>query len=420
MIKHIFKTLPVVGIFLFCLTSVYAQTNPDVLTLDAAGERLLQKNLSLEAARLEVSAAQQARVFARLRPRPGLTVSAENLRVSGETPFNRLIEVGAVVTQPIPLGGQTRARTEVADRTISLAEARLDGVLRLRLFEMRRTFFEALLAQTRLAIEEENSKNFDELLRYNETRLKEGDISPGEVLKLRLERIKYDSAIANARLSLRQAKIRLLELLGETDFTRIEQIALRETFDFRQFDLNLAALKQNALENRPEIRIAEAELSRAESVFRLETARGRGEIEPFAGYRRVGVDNTVLAGVNIPLPFGNRNQVAIAQAEADRKIAATAVQQSKNRTSAEIETAFLAFETSREQLKAYETGFLEQADESLRIAVLSYREGAIDLLNLLEAQRTRTDVRSSYYQTLLTYYTNLFQLELLTGTEIKK
>lgn len=418
--KQILKLLAVTGIFVFGLNLVSAQTNSDVLTLDAASEKLIQKNLSVEAARLEVSGAQQARAFARLRPRPSLNVSTENLRVAGETPFNRLYEVGAVVTQPIPLGGQTKARTEVADRTITLAEARLDGVLRQRLFEMRRVFYEALLSQTRLQIEEENSKNFNELLRYSEVRLKEGDISPGEMLKLRLERVKYDSALANVRLNLRQTKIKLLELVGETDFTRIEQIELRETFDFREFYLSLETLKQTALENRPEIKVAEAEFARAESVFRLERARSKGEIEPYAGFRRVGVDNTVLAGVNIPLPFGNRNQVAIAQAEADQKIAATALQQTKNRTLAEVETAFLAFETAREQLKVYDASILQQADESHDIALLMYREGVIDLINLLEAQRTRTDVRNTYYQILLSYYTSLFQLELLTGTEIKK
>jgi outer membrane protein, heavy metal efflux system len=419
--KKIFiRALPVIGIFIFSLTSLSAQTNSDILTLDTAGERLLQKNLSVEAARLEVSGAQQARVYARLRPRPGLTVSAENLRVAGETPFNRLYEVGAVVTQPIQLGGQRKAATEVADRTITLAEARLNNVLRLRLFEMRRTFFESLLAESRLKLEEENINNFDEFLRFSEVRLKEGDIAPGEVLKIRLERTKYVSAVANTRLNLRQSKIKLLELLGETDFTGIDRLELRESFDFRTFDLNLPALKQTALENRPEIKIAEAELERAESVLKMERARAKGEIEPYAGYRRVGVDNTVVAGVNIPLPLGNRNQAGIAQAEADQKIATTALQQIKNRTMAEIDIAFLAYETAREQVKVYDLTILNQAEETLKITMLSYREGATELFNLLEAQRTRTDVRSNYYQALLSYYASLFQLELLTGTEIRK
>lgn len=418
--KIILQILPVIGIFVFCLSAVYAQTISDILTLDSASERLIEKNLSVEAARLEVSAAEQQRVYARLRPRPTLNVSTENLRITGSTPFTRLYEVGAVVTQPIELGGRKNARTEVAERNITLAEARLDGILRQRLFELKKVFYEALLAQTRLVIEEENSTNFAELLRYSEVRLQEGDISPGEVIKLRLERIKYDSALANSRLDLRQSRIRLLELIGETDFSRIEQMELRETFDFQDFSLNLATLKQAALDNRPEIKVAEAELARAESVFTLERSRSKGEIEPYAGYRRVGVDNTVLVGVNIPLPFGNRNQTGIAQAEADRKIAETTLRQTQNRTLAEIETAYLGFETAREQVKAFEMGVLKQADESRDISLLAYREGAIDLINLLEAQRTRTEVRNNYYLTLLSYYTSLFQLERLTGTEIKK
>lgn len=418
--KKFLKLLSGIGIIFISLHFIHGQTTSDALSIETASERLIEKNLLVEAARLEVSGAQQQRVFARLRRQPRLNVSAENIRVAGSTPFSRLYEIGAVVTQPIGLGGQRGAQTDLADRTITLAEARLDGVLRQFLSEMKSAFYTTLLAQTRVVIEEENSKNFGELLRYSEVRLREGDVSPGEVLKLRLERIKYDSALANARLDLRQSKIKLFELIGETDFSRIDQIELRERLAFRDFNLSLAMLKQTALENRPEIKVAEAELAKTESVFKLERARSKGEIEPYAGYRRVGVDNTVLAGVNIPLPFGRRNQAAMAQAEADRKIAETFLKQTKNRTLAEIETSFLAFEAAREQVKAYEMGVLGQADESRDIALLSYREGAIDLINLLESQRTRTEVRNNYYQTLLIYYNSLFQIELLTGAEIQK
>ena len=54
-------------------------------------------------ARLEVGVAMAERVAAHLRPRPGLTITGENLGVSGPTPFNRLYEVGATIAQPIEL-----------------------------------------------------------------------------------------------------------------------------------------------------------------------------------------------------------------------------------------------------------------------------------------------------------------------------
>lgn len=407
----------------FGIVSANSQTVsqlPDVLTLNQANARFLERNLQIEAARLQVSRAEAERIAARLRPRPSVNVTAENLRVAGETPFNRLYEVGAVVTQPFELGGQRGARRELAERSVSLAEAQLENVIRLRQFEMRRAFYEVLLAQTQLAVETENRTNFAELLRFSEVRLQEGDVSPGEVLKVRLEKVKYDSAVANARLSARQAKIRLLEFLGETDFSRIEQLEASERFEFVDFPVNLTELKQTALDNRPEIAVARAETERAAAVFRLERARRRGEVAPYAGYRRVGVDNTVVVGVSVPLPFGNRNQGGIARAEAEQRIAENVLTQMRNRNLAEVETAFLAYETAKELVKVFEMSVVRQADESLNIMLLSYREGATDLVNLLDAQRTRNELRSNYYRSVSAYYLSLFQLELVTGTEIRK
>src|SRR5215218_7396563 len=79
---------------------------PDYVSLESATDQFLKKNLAVQAARLEVGVAEAERVGARLRPRPGLTVSAENLRLSGETPASRLQEYGLTVAQPIELGNR--------------------------------------------------------------------------------------------------------------------------------------------------------------------------------------------------------------------------------------------------------------------------------------------------------------------------
>ena len=89
-------------------------------------------------------------------------------------------------------------------------------------------------------------------------------------------------------------------------------------------ELNLAALKESALANRPDVKVAEAELSLAASTIKLEHSRAKGEVTPYLGYKRVGVDNTVLAGVTVPLPLAdNRNQSDIARAEAEQRVAQT-------------------------------------------------------------------------------------------------
>lgn len=395
-------------------------TRLDVLTLDRAADVLLQRNLTLEAARLEISAAERSKVLARLRPRATVTITADNLKLAGETPFSRLYETGVVFNQPIELGGRREARAAAAATRITVAEARLAAVLRSRLFEMKRIFYEALLAQERLKNDEEAAKNFDELIRFSEVRLQEGDISPGELTRIKLERIKYSSAVANARLAVRQSKIRLLEVIGETDFGQIDTIDLRESLDFTEIDLNLATLKATALERRPEIELSKAEIGRAEALIRLERSRAKGELVPYTGYRRVGVDNAVVAGITVPLPTGDRNQAAIAEAEVDQKLAENSLAQTRNRTAAEVEVAFITFETAREQVRAYRVGVLQQADESVNVSLLSYREGVAELISLLDAQRTRLEIRNSYFQALLAYHVSVFNLELITGTDLRK
>ncbi len=402
---------------LFAQTS--SKVSPDYLSLDTATEQFLRKNLAVEAARLEVGVAEAERIGARLRPRPGVTISAENLRLSGETPAKRLQEYGISVAQPFELGNRRALRMEVAERTVSVSEARLMEVLRRQLFDVKRTYYESVLARVLLDIEQENRDNFEGLVKFNTVRFEEGYIAEGDLLKVRLERTKFDFAVANAELALRRTKIRLLELIGERDFERALRVETSNRLQVPPVDLNLARLKETALVNRPEIKVAEAQLALAGVSIKLERSEAKGEVTPYVGYKRVGVDNTVLAGVTVPLPIGNRNQSGIARAEAEQKVSEANLNLVRNRTLAEVEAAYRAYETAREQVRAYEAGLLKQADESREIQLGAYQEGATELITLIEAQKTRTEVRANYYRAIFDYYTSIFQLELATGTDIK-
>ena len=391
----------------------------DFLSLETATEQILRKNLAVEAARLEVGVAEAERVGAQLRPRPGLTVSADNLKLSGETPANRLQEFGIAVAQPIELGNRKALRMEVVERTVSVSEARLTEVLRRQLFDLKRSYYESVLARALLAIDQENRDNFEGLVRFNTARFEEGFIAEGDLLKVRLERIRFDFAVANAELAFRKTKIRLLELIGDPDFERAAKMDVSSRLNVPTVSLKLEQLRAAAIANPPEVKVAEAEVALAESAIKLERSRARGEVTPYVGYKRVGVDNTVLAGVTVPLPLGNRNQSGIARAEAEQKVAETNLRLARSRSLAEVEAAFRAYETAREQVRAYDAGLLKQADESRDIQFAAYQEGATELITLIDAQRTRTEVRANYYRAIFDYYTSIFQLELATGADIK-
>ncbi len=387
------------------------------LTLDRVIDRFLQRNLSVEASRHRVEVARAEQIAARVRPNPGLTVSAENLKVSGDTPFNRLYEFSATYSQTIELGSKRRLRREVGDLVVSVAEAQLADTLRQRMFDVKRAYYEAVLARYALFAAMENRAGFDELIKFNRVRFEEGAIAEGELLKVTLERVKFDSAFSQATLAQRQAVIRLLELLGETDFSRAESVA--GELNFADVNIDLAMLKQTALENRPDIKAAVLSTNLAERRTDLERARNSMDITPFAGVKRVGVDNTVLFGVTIPLRINDRNQAGIARAAAEQKVVQAELAIVRNRALAEVEAAYRAYESARELAVTFQRELIRQSDESYTIALAAYQEGATELLPLLEAQRTRAEIRQQYYRTLFDYETSLLMLERAVGKEIR-
>jgi cobalt-zinc-cadmium efflux system outer membrane protein len=389
------------------------------LTLDQVVARFIERNLAVEAARHRVDVARAEQIAARLRPNPTLTFTAENLPFAGPTPASQLYEVGATYSQPIERGDKRLHRREVADATVAVAEAHLGETLAQRLLEAKRAFYEALAARQAVEQASESRLAFQALVDVTEARFKEGAVAEAEVLKVRLERARFDAAAGQAQLALRQAGIRLLGLLGETDFSAAGAVAGEAALDAPILP-ELEALKAEALRQRPTVRAAEQSIALAERRLALERARGTADVSPFFGLKRVGENSTVLLGIAIPLPITDRNEGGVARATAEQRVARTELALRRNDVLAEVESAYQAWLSARERTAAFEQGLLRQADEAQAIALRAYEEGAVDLLAYLEAQRTRAEIRRQHLQSLLDARVALLVLEHAVGRDLAR
>src|SRR5438093_10941295 len=107
----------------------------------------VERNLELQAARYHLERTRADQIAARLRPNPGLSIAAENMRVSGPTAAARLKEFGASYSETIEPGGKRAARGRVAGATISAAGARFADAMRRGMGGVRPLYFEAVLAR---------------------------------------------------------------------------------------------------------------------------------------------------------------------------------------------------------------------------------------------------------------------------------
>jgi outer membrane protein, heavy metal efflux system len=386
------------------------------LNLQTVIDLYMEKNLDLQAARYRLERTKADQIAARLRPNPGLTVSGDQFAFSGPTPFGRLYEVSAAYSETIELGGKRQLRESVAELTVSTAEAQFEDTMRRGLAEVKRLYYDALLARYNVEVASENRQTFEQLVQFNLTRFQEGAIPEGDLIKVRLERMKFESAVKQAELILRKATIRLLEKLGESAF---EGQNVAGEMNFRVANVDRESLRQLALNERPDVRAAARDVEAANERLALEHARAKPDISPFAGYKRLGPDNTVLFGVNVPLKIRDRNQAGIARAEADVKTAQTRLQLVRNHALAEVEAAYEALQTARAQAQTFQNELLQQADESRTITLAAYEEGGTELLPVLDAQRTRAEVRQQYFKTLFDYQASLIDLELAVGRDIQ-
>jgi len=398
--------------------SVYGRTQSSSpsLTMDRIVSLYIEHNLELQAARYRLERTRADQIAARLRPNPSLSITGENLRVSGPVIAGGLYEIGVAYSETIELGGKRAARERVADASVSIAEAKFADAIRQGIAEVKRLYFQAVLARRNIEVATENRQTFEQLVNLNVARFQEGSIPEADLIKVRLERIKFDSAIRQAELSYRQAMIRLAENLEDPNVTR-QPIAVE--LDLRLINPDLESLRQLALRERPDVQAAEREVGASRERITLEEARSRPDITPFIGYKRLQADNTVMAGVSLPLKIRDRNQAGIARAEVDQKAAEALLDVARSHTIAEVDAAYESFQTARQQVQTFRDELLNQADESRAIALAAYEEGATPLLSVLEAQRTRAEVRQQYFQTIFDYQLSLSELELAVGKEIQ-
>jgi outer membrane protein, heavy metal efflux system len=399
-------------------TPAPAQERHGPITLDHVVERVTQRNLAVEAARHRLDAARAEHIAARLRPNPSLTIGADSLKVSGPTASGQLYEVVTTYTHPIELGGKRERRLEVADLTVAVAEAQVADVVHQRRVEAKRTFYEGLLARD--AVEHARTINigYDDLVALTRARFEEGDVAEAELIKARLEQARAATAVAQAQLALRQAVIRLLDVLGEVEFDPdrplVGELAVPSA------PPSLAELKETTSRDRPSLIAAERTADLAARRVALERARAMPDVSPYAGYHRIGENNTALFGITIPLPLTDRNQGGIARAVAEEKTARAEAVLHRNRVVAELESAWTAWQTAQARVRAFESTLVRQAEESRDIARTAYREGAIGLLEYLETERTLADVRHEYARSRYEAQASRLAVELAVGRELPR
>lgn len=156
-----------------------------------------------------------------------------------------------------------------------------------------------------------------------------------------------------------------------------------------------------------------------EEAFRTAAAAARGRLIPdvtlYGGYKDIAPDlSGYVAGISVGIPLFNRNGAAVRQAEIRSRIASREAETYRIRLTTRIAGLIQSITHSEEALGLFtDTG---ETGATMTAALLhSYQEGYISLHELLNAIQIEVTGLADYYSQLSGYYSDLFELEAITG-----
>jgi cobalt-zinc-cadmium efflux system outer membrane protein len=391
-----------------------SNTAGEALTLAEAVALARAHSPLAAAARAQAEGAARAAKAAGRLADPTLELTMENWR-PGADDFvaSTDLDAFAVLTQPLDLftrgGRKAQARGESeeagAERRRAEQEVELDTV---------RRYVETWRGRELVAALDAQSANLKDIVAAMEKRVGEGYAAEADLLRFRAEGARAANQLARARIEQLRAEAELAFLVGRP----VEGLRLERP------DLppppagDPGELAEQALASRPHVAAARARAARARGTMSLERARRWPDLALTGGYKRTAGLDTAVVGIVTTVPVFERNGVAVARAEAAARAAELELEATLARARAEAAILVRAARELQGRLARLDEDLVRPAEEARRSALAAFREGASDVLRVVDAERTNTEARREALDLTVEAFLASGRARLAAGLEV--
>ena len=371
------------------------------LTLTQAEELLQIHNRELQAARRAVEAAGANTLVAGARPNPTLSLGVSTINPTegvGSGPLrDKIIDSSVRIDQVIERGDRRELRLANARSLESASTEDLSEAQRQQRLALRYAYYDLHFAQDKVAITRDTIALFEGSVRAAELRLKAGDIAMADVARLRVDALRAQNDARAAEADQRRAQLALAYMIG----------AERAAVGIRVVDAwpSIYAGRPGGevdelIESRPDVRAAKSRLEAAQNARELARSLRTRDVSVGVSYDHYPVNPSYAQGsgagtgnsfgvfLSVPLFARYYYEGEIRRSEVDYSAAMEGLEKVRAQGRTEIAKAFSDLQASSERLQRYDESLLVEAKRAADSAEFAYKNGAIGVMDLLDARRT--------------------------------
>lgn len=390
-----------------------------LITLDDAIRLALQHNHNLLAERTVVQQNEAEETTANLRPDPVLIGDSDFLPVFQPSNLtadylDNVAQWDLGVSYLFERGQKRQHRLQAARDVTAVSRSMVADNERTLTFSVASQFINVELAESTLALANQDLKSFQQTVDITQARYKAGDIGLDDLLKIKLQFLQFQTDVSQAQLARVQGLSDLRQLLGYESVSPNYDVA--GSFEYQPVHSSLEDLQSKALQSRPDLEAAKLGVNAAQSQYALQKAIGKRDFTGQINYTHLAYLNDISVFGQIQLPIFDRNQGEIARS----RIAISQAQEQELFTNGQaltdVRDAFETLHANDQIVTLYRSGYLDQAQQSRDITEYAYRHGAASLLDFLDAERSYRATQLGYRQALASYLLSLEQLREAVGT----
>lgn len=389
-------------------------TNLENLSVGKALEIAYMHNPRINQLKNQIEAQQQQESLSFGIQDPGLTYAKEGI---GNGTF---AEQRWVISQSIdfPLTGFYRYKGEKAGTRS----------LRLQMRSLKLQVKENVKkAYTRLAYAIESSHLADErvdlftsLRNAAQTRSDLGESSEIDAMQADLQLTEAQNSLDRALRVLMDERYNLFEVIGLNQEQQTYDISFPDTLHYVDI-----AVDQNDVLSRVQDHPQLERINQQKEAASYMTKAAKSSYLPDLNLKYYRQDfgngfdlNGFEVGISVPLWFGINQTNEVQRAKATERTVEWRYIEEQLSVKKQAEQAWHGYETARENITRFQSSISEKSRNLVSMTQRGYRLGELDLLTLLEAQRTYLRTQQAYYETLRDYYLSVIELERYMETDI--